>query len=254
MSKLKFTLVLLAVVTLITACNLKVNLNSNLNQSSIRVEPNANQNQNINQPAAEANANTNTNQLVANEIVDFTFEQTDDGMIKDIINKKSNEVWIGNLKELCGAEVMIYAHPTDSMKVILTQFNPGSDKPVRSLYLLYLQNKTCNKLAVSEQLADFGARVLSPDQTKLAVALETNEAKELKILDLIVDTSKTLVTLTEGETLNGGYGSLSNKFDIKWLDNEKIQYTVYEDTVKNYPNDFPAGSEKVKEVRIENIR
>ena len=106
---------------------------------------------------------------------------------------------------------------------------------------------------MSKELSDFGARVLSPDQTKLAVALETNEAKELKVLDLIADQSKTLVILGNGETFNGGYGALSNKFDIRWQDNAKIQYTVYEDTVKNYADNAPQNPEKVKEVRIVDI-
>jgi len=251
MSKLFLTLVLCTLV--ITGCNLKVNLNTNLNDSSIQIEPgNANQNQNINQPAV--NANTNSNQLVTKETMGFSFDQTGDAMIKQIINKKNNEVWIPDLKGLCGSDMMIYTQPTAAAKVILTEFNPGSDKPVSSLYLLDLPNKTCKKLEVSKELADFGARVLSPDQTKLAVALETAEAKILKVLDLIADQSKTLVTLGDGETLNGGYGALSNKFDIKWQDNDKIQYTVYEDTVKNYSDKIPDVPEKVKEVRIVNLQ
>jgi hypothetical protein len=243
-------LLTLAISTLIiTGCNLKVNLNTNLNDSSIQVEPgNANQNQNTNQPVTETN--TNSDQLVANTQVEFTFEVNDEKMITRVVNKTSGEVWISDIKALCGNEMMIYAHPANSMKVILAQFNPGSDKPVRSLYLLYLQNKTCTKLEISKDLSDFGARVLSPDQSKLAVILETNEAKELKILDLIVDQSRTLVTLGDGETFNGGYGALSNKFDITWQGNDKIQYTVFEDTVKNYPDKLPEAIEKVKEVRI----
>ena len=251
MYKLLLTFVLSTLI--ITGCNLKVNLNTNLNSSSIQIEPgNANQNQNVNEPVV--NVNTNADQLVANTQVNFTFDLSDEGMIKQVVNKTSGEVWIPDLKGLCGNEMMIYAHPTDSMKVILTEFNPGSDKPVRSLYLLYLQNKNCKKLEVSKELSDFGARVLSPDQTKLAVALETNEAKELKVLDLIADQARTLVTLGDGETFNGGYGALSNKFDIKWQDNAKIQYTVYEDTVKNYPDKLPLVSEQVKEVRIVNLQ
>lgn len=246
MYKLLLTFILCAVV--IAGCNLKVNLNTN--GSSIQIEP-SNQNQNTNQPIV--NANTNSDQLVANNQVNFTFELNDEKMIKQVVNKTSGEVWISDLKALCGNEMMIYAHPADSMKIILAEFNFGSDKPVRNLYLLYLQNKTCNKLEVSKELSDFGARVLSPDQSKLAVALETDEAKVLKVLDLIVDQSRTLVTLGEGETFNGGYGALSNKFDIKWDGNDKIQYTVYEDTVKNYPDKLPETSEKVKEVRIINL-
>jgi hypothetical protein len=249
MSKTLLTLAISALI--ITGCNLKVNLGTNLNSNSIQIEPNTNANQNTNQPVAETN--TNSGQLVANNKINFTFDLNDEKMIKQIVNKDSGEVWISDIKALCGNEMMIYAHPTDSMKVILSQFNPGSDKPVRDLYLLYLQNKTCTKLEVSKELSDFGARILSPDQTKLAVVLETNEAKELKVLDLIIDQSRTLVTLGEGETFNGGYGALSNKFDIKWDGNDKIQYTVYEDTVKNYPDKLPEVTEKVKEVRIVNI-
>jgi hypothetical protein len=250
MSKTLLTLALCALI--ITGCNLKVNLNTNLNDSSIQVEPgNANQNQNTNQPVTETN--TNSDQLVANTQVEFTFEVNNEKMITRVVNKTSGEVWISDIKALCGNEMMIYAHPDNSMKVILAQFNPGSDKPVRSLYLLYLQNKTCAKLKVSENIADFGARVLSPDQTKLAVSLETNEAKELKVLDLIADQSRILVTLGDGETFNGGYGALSNKFDITWQGNDKIQYTVYEDTVKNYPDKLTEVMEKVKEVRIANL-
>jgi hypothetical protein len=246
MNKIFLTLAISALI--MTGCNLKVNLNTN---GSTVETSNTNASQNTNQPVAETN--TNSDQLVANNKINFTFELNDEKMITKVVNKDSGEVWISDIKALCGNEMMIYAHPVDSMKVILSQFNPGSDKPVRSLYLLYLQNKTCTKLEVSKDLADFGARVLSPDQTKLAVALETNEAKELKVLDLIADQSGILVTLEDGETLNGGYGSLSNKFDINWQGDDKIQYTVYEDTVKNYPDNLPDVAEKVKEVRIINL-
>lgn len=251
----KLTILLVLAIVILAGCNLKVNLNSNLNQSNIQVEPNVNQN--LNQPVTD-NTNTqalndNTN-LVANETVDFTFKTTGDNQAEQVINKKSGEVWIDSLEKLCGAAVMIYAHPENSMKVIMTRFNPGSEKEVSTLYLLYLQNKTCTKLEVSKELGAAGARILSPDQAKLAVALETDEARDLIVLDLLGDTSKTVVTLAEGETLNAGYGALSNHFDIKWLDNEKIQYTVYNDTVKNFDTKAPAELEKVKEVRIVSIQ
>jgi len=249
MFKLFLTIVFFALV--ITGCN----LNTNLNDSSIQVKP-GNVNQNANQPEV----NANVNQAPTTQVnPSFSFDLTGDGMITKILNKKDNSIWISAPKDLCGAEMMIFSpkepsQPQDSAKVILTQFNPGSDQPVKSLYLLDLPNKTCVKLAVSKELSDFGARVLSPDGTKLAVALETNEAKVLKVLDLIADQSRNLVTLGAGETLNGGYGALSNKFDIKWLDSNKIQYTVYEDTVKNYPAKTPDGPEKVKAVRTVNLQ
>jgi len=241
MKKIKFFIPLFVLALFITACNLKVNLNSNLNQSTVKIEPNANQNTN-------ENVNQNTNAAPqANSAYEVAVNP--EKMVTEI---KSGEVIINDLKALCGNEVMVYAEPKNGF-IILQAFNPGSDKPVSSLYLLDLNSKGCKKLEASKELSDFGARILSPDQTKLAVALETNEAKEIKLMDLINDNSKVLVTLPEGETVNGGYGALSNHFDIKWLDDKTLQYTVYEDTVKNYAKGAPEKIEKVLQVRVVKI-
>ena len=237
--KLNKIFILVAILAVALAgCNLKVNLNSNLNQNTVKIEPNANQNANEN-----VNQNTNSAPQANSE---YEVVVNPEKMVTEI---KSGEVTLKDFKALCGNEVMIYAEPKNGF-IIMQAFNPGSDKPISGLYLLDLSSKGCKKLEVSKELSDFGARILSPDQTKLAVALETNEAKELKVLDLITDTSKVLVALPEGETLNGGYGALSNHFDIKWLDNKTIQYTVYEDTMKNYAKDAPEKIEKVLQVRV----
>lgn len=237
----KILLILFLFVIIITGCNLKINLNSNLNQGNIQVEDNGDQ-------PTDENAKTS-----GQKTSDFTFDTSKEGMIKQILIKETNDVWIDDLTILCESDVMMFAQPLDSALVILTQFNPGTDKPVSNLYSLNLQEKECGKLTVTKELSDFGARVLSPDQSKLAVALEINEARILKILDLLADESKIVVTLGDGETLNGGYGALSNHFSISWLDNSKIQYTVYEDTYKDYDIDAPETLEKVIEVRITTI-
>ncbi|MFA5187770.1 MAG: hypothetical protein WC460_00215 [Patescibacteria group bacterium] len=238
MKKLLLIIPVLALLIFLSACNLKVNLNSNLNQSTVKIEPNANQNANEN-----VNQNINVAPIVNTE---YVVTANPEKMVTEI---KSGEVTLKDFKALCGNEVMVYAEPKNGF-IIFQAFNPGSDKPISSLYLLDLSSKGCKKLDVSKELSDFGALILSPDQTKLAVALETNEAKELKVLDLINDTAKALVTLPEGETLNGGYGALSNHFDIKWLDDKTIQYTVYEDTVKNYAKEASEKIEKVLQVRV----
>jgi len=248
MKHFKIFISFVLLVLVITGCNFKVNLNSNLNQSQIKVEPNANaQPENLNQTSNE-NLNQNINAVSANS-EEYQVIVSPENMVTEV---KIGEVVLKDFKEICGNDVMVYAEPHNG-HLIFKAFNPGSDKPVSSLYLLNVQTKACKKLTVSSQLSDFGARILSPDQTKLALALETNEAKELKLLDLINDTAKVLVTLPVGETLNAGYGALSNHFDIKWLDNLRIQYTVYEDTVKNYAVNAPEKIEKVKQVKIVNI-
>ncbi len=248
-------MVLLALI--LTACNVKLNLNSNLNQSTLEVQPNANANKNtnVNENANQnlnlnenANLNQNTNNVPAANLK-YEIDATPEKLVTSI---KIGETVLNNLKELCGADLMVFAEPKNGY-IIFKQFNPGSDKPISGLYKFDLNSKVCKKLNISKELTDFGVLVLSPDLTKLAVALETNEAKEIKLLDLINDTSKSLVMLPEGETLNGGYGGLSNYFNIKWLDDKTIEYTVFADTVKNYDVNAPAELEKVLQERVVKI-
>ncbi|MCX6745939.1 MAG: hypothetical protein NTX00_02860 [Candidatus Parcubacteria bacterium] len=255
MKILKISTLIVLFALILAGCNVKLNLNSNLNQSQIKIEPNANTNQgnlnaNTNQNAnANQNANENANQNInaaPQAKAEYEISASPEKLVTEI---KIGEVTLKDFKELCGNDVMVYAEPKNGF-IIFQAFNPGSDKPVSSLYSLDLNSKGCKKLSISKELSDFGARVLSPDQTKLALALETNEAQELKLVDLIKDTSKVLVTLPEGETLNGGYGALSNHFDLKWLDDKTIQYAVYEDTVKNYAANAPENIEKVLQVRV----
>ena len=234
----KLLLVLLSAVILLTACNLKVNINSNGNLNQL--------------PQVSVKATDNTNTAIDTEKkIEVVPEivSTTEGVISQIKNAIDSSVLIANIKELCSQDMALFAKPSVEV-LILTPFNPGSDKPISELYNLNIAKKTCVKLNSSKELADFGARILSPDQTKLALALEINEAKELKLIDLINDTSKVLVTLPEGETLNGGYGALSNNFDIKWLDNKTIQYTIYKDTVSNYDKEASSKIEDVLRVKV----
>lgn len=237
MKILKFsTLLLLAV--LICGCNVKLNINSDGNfnklpEVSVKATDNTNE-----------VANTNTAIVIVPEIVSST-----EGAISQIKNATDSSVLIENVKDLCWQDMKLFAQPSAEL-LILTPLNPGSDKPLTDLYNLDLAKKTCSKSIVSDELSDFGVKVLSPNQTKLAVALEKNEAKILKLIDLVNGNSKVAVTLPEGETFNGGYGALSNHFDIKWLDDKTVQYTVFKDTVTDYDTKAPNDIEDVLQVRV----
>lgn len=240
MKILKISLILLLAV-LLGGCNVKVNINSDGNLNKI--------------PEVSVNATDNTNQSInTNSAVSIVPEivSTTEGAISQIKNTTDGTILIDNVKELCGLDVKVYAKPSIET-MILVPFNPGSDRPMTELYKLNIAKKECIKLNASDEFSDFGSIILSPNQTKLVLALETNEANILKLIDLVNDTTKVLVTLPEGETLNGGYGALSNHFDIKWLDDKTIQYTVYKDTVKNYDKEAPEGIEDVLQVRIVKI-
>jgi len=250
--RLSKILILTTVLTLVLAgCDLKVNItpksNSNLNEAAT-VNLNAETNANV---EANTNAALNTNESLSGlEGLGYELVSSAEGSVSQIKNNKTGEIVIENLKDACQIEVMLYAKPGDSSIIIFKPFNPGSDRPVKDLYSLNLDTKGCKKLVISNELGDFGALILSPNQARVAAAFETNEAKELKVFDLVTDSSQVVATLAEGETLNGGYGGLSNHFDIKWIDDETLQYTVYEDTVKNYDANAPEQLEKVLQVRV----
>ncbi|MBD3360104.1 MAG: hypothetical protein GF365_05370 [Candidatus Buchananbacteria bacterium] len=233
-------LLLIALVIVLAGCDLKVDLNSNLNQDqSVNNSETKDQEKEPESVQSEESADQVEYQLIT----------TEDDMLKRVTDKNA-EVIIEDATELCETEVMVYAKPQNQPLLIVKPFDPGSDKYLNRLFVLNLDKQICSELEVSQELTDFGAHVLSPDQTKLAVALETNEARELKLLDLVYDKSLTLVELEKGQTFNGGYGAMSNQFNIKWQDNQTIQYAIFKDTYENYDPNAPDEPEKVLQVKV----
>ncbi len=247
MKKIKILILPVLFVLLLAGCNLKLNINSNLNQSELKVEDNKNLNET---DQNEDNEKAEMNNEEEKEINDYEINADEENKVEKI---NVGDVSYEDFKSLCGLDVMVYAEPKNSSLIIFQPFNPGSDKPFSQLYAFNLKNGACSIMEISKELSDFGARILSPDQSKIALAVETDEAKTLKILDLINDKAMTLVDLGDNETLNAGYGALSNHFDIKWLDNKMLQYTVFADTIKNYPKNAPDHIEKVLQVRVLNV-
>ena len=238
-------LLFLTILTLVlSACDLKVNINSDLEQSEVKVE----ENESVDTEEAEDVEPTEETKSLNYEII-----ETPEFMAVSVKDKDTGEFLVLDLKEACGIETMVYAEPENQPLIIFKPFDPGSDKPFSQLFILNLETKECQEMEISQELSDFGVQVLSPDQTKMALALETNEARELKLLDLVNDKAMTLVELPEGETLNGGYGAMSNHFDIKWLDTKMIQYTVFENTFANYDTNAPDEIEKVLQVRVVSV-
>ncbi|HDQ22899.1 MAG TPA: hypothetical protein ENN28_02885 [Candidatus Uhrbacteria bacterium] len=241
MPKIKILIFLMPLVLILSACDLKFDINSNLNQLDKEADLTSD---------LEQAEDTEDGVESENGVFDYEIITDEEKMVLQI---KTSEVVYQDFKALCGIEMMVYAQPADSGLVILQPFNPGSDRPLSQLFSFNLENGSCVILEISRELSDFGARVLSPDQNKMALALEADEAQVLKILDLVNDKALTLVNLPESETLNAGYGALSNHFDIKWLDNKTLQYTVFENTIKNYPRVAPEQIERVLQVRVVNV-
>jgi len=230
--------VIFLLIFILAGCNIKVNLSPEDNYFDQSGEP---------QDTTQTEEETDENRIA------YEVKANSDGVVMQILNQDTQEVLIEDLVDICGNEMVYYAHPQDLPYIILKPYLIDEEQELDALYSLNIQLSKCQGLEVSQQIDGLNEQVLSPDQSKLALVLEKDEARVLKLLDIVNDKALTLVELTEGETLNGGYGGDSNHFDIKWLDNKMIQYTVYENTVANYDPDAPDKIEKVLQVRVVNI-
>lgn len=192
-----------------------------------RQELSQNLNQISQQPSNEA-PKLNLENQPSYKVQSFMVSNAYDTSIIDTSN--GNQVVVASTTKLCGDAMDKYVFLPGSTTLYMAPFNPGADIPMTAIYSLDLKTQQCNKMAISQQLEDFGQKVLSPNQTRLAVALEGN-ARQLVLLDLATDTSKILVTLPTGQTLNGGDGGLSNFFAIRWINDTTISYTVFADSI-----------------------
>lgn len=198
--------------------------------------------------------NSNANNVIDNKLdlkvnldtqkitYDYRLEKytnRDDRYLLDAYNEK---IAIESLNTACGAVIMEFINNNVDQIFILQNINYGSERPPQSLYKINLKDLTCKKLNISSEIGDFGNYKISPDNTKIALSTESNPT-QIKILNLINDTSTIVVVAKQGETFNAGWGALSNKFVIDWIDNETIKY----DTFKDVPQ-TQATSENLKPI------
>ena len=196
------------------------------------------------QPAAvnQEQADNNLNKVSQEEpITEFptNYElvlETGDGLIGQVKNSDTGEIAISNVKELCGQNAMLYTKTNNSAIFILQPYNPGAGLPLRKLLRLNAKDKTCASIQSYGENFTFGIDVLSPDHSLLAIAFDTDGAKTFRVIDLVNDVKVNEYIVNQGETLNAGYGDMSNEFEIKWLDDSKIQYAVFKDTPQDPDN------------------
>lgn len=151
-----------------------------------------------------------------------------------IIDSVSGKTIIESTKEICGVGVQFpFSQSQISTTLVVSPIRPETDGPYpEKLLALDTVNKKCETMKISTLFGDFGFQVLSPDGKSLAAVFE-NAPRTLYLLDLTNDTSKKIVNLPESETLNGGFGALSNVFELSWANASTIQYSVY----RNIPYD-----------------
>lgn len=147
--------------------------------------------------------------------------------------------------------------PSDSLKLYLAHVNrPGEGMYPLALVSFDINKKEFSKMAVSKYFVEAGRCIwieekrdeafcmptggaLSPNGKMLVVAPvdelndRTGLSQTLWLLDLEKDEARVLVKLSGSETFNASarIGYPTGKFDIKWVDNEKIEYSTYDQSV-----------------------
>jgi hypothetical protein len=74
------------------------------------------------------------------------------------------------------------------------------------------------------------SQLLSDHTAMVAVPFNNTDGdvRKLYLLDLVNDTSRVLVELAKGETLNAGIGAKTNSFDFEWVSDKILKYAVYD--------------------------
>ncbi len=132
----------------------------------------------------------------------------------------------------------LLAEPSGSNKIYFQEIVYGSDAPSRDIFAFNVNENKFTKLTSSEIAKGLAFVKVSPDQKMLfskPADDQNGNDQILYLVDLDKDKYEAIVNLTGNETLNAGRYAMSSYSDIKWIDNNKIQYAVYDQSKK------PAG-------------
>ncbi len=87
-------------------------------------------------------------------------------------------------------------------------------------------------------------RIPTSNKLKFVKAVYKSEENEFKgftqqlvLYDLENETINLLVQLTDTETLNGGYYAMSENIDAQWLDDNTIEYSVFDQSGRDEYSD-----------------
>jgi len=153
-----------------------------------------------------------------------------------LVKISKEEVIIENIKEvlpeLKGAYNLAlteFAYPADSKFIFFRSALMETNNPGGLLYSFDTKNRVFKKMDIG--FSDFDGFALSPDNTRFAFAPnnDTNGLDQvLFICSLLNDSCEEKIKLTGNETFNGGNDGISGDFEIAWIDDSKIEYSVFD--------------------------
>lgn len=130
-----------------------------------------------------------------------------------------------------------YSFPQDSRYIFLVHNFPDTDLGSNDIWKFNIETKKLSELSnINSIFTGWNEQVLSPDGKFILAAVDGENnaewgiSKHLYLLDLTNDSKITLVTLPDTQTFNAGYGALSNHWEINWLNNITIEYSIFKQT------------------------
>ncbi|MDP2762958.1 MAG: hypothetical protein Q8O27_00350 [Enterobacteriaceae bacterium] len=239
MKKIKvFTLIVFALF--LSGCTAEdATLNKNINK------PVANENKNINYSVSNNNAN---NQPAPTIKYSYKIKESADSKKETLVKINDNTgeetVLVEDMYKKYSLFFNLIAELPEQNLIILQTIAIDSDKAAGVIYKLSLNSLALTRLNINNVLVgedNFGIKKIAPNGPKVAMIsmpIGQGIATKLYIGDVISDTSSVLVQLKEGENFSKNtIGGMSTEFNIKWTDNNTIEYAVYK-TTKQYNNDL----------------
>jgi len=164
---------------------------------------------------------------------DYTWEW-DARLIKNT-NSSGSNIIVESIREKTGAVLEEYAFPSTGQNLYLKSYLPDTDNAGGKIWSYNVKTKNFNKLENINRVFDgWGSRIISPDKKKACYVVDEHMAggtsgldQDMYLLDLENDTAEIIISLTDNETFNSGWGALCSDYNISWLDNNTISYSVY---------------------------
>lgn len=168
---------------------------------------------------------------------------------EEVVIVESTEGIVPELKRDVGLCLENFAMPENS-NLIYFQSIYSETSDTDSIYSFDIYRNEFKKMKINEVCNEsVGLIVLSPDQTKLVCIPEsedeTGRAQMMYLASLADDNYQEVIKLPESQTFNGGGWGLSGFFDVEWLGNDRIMYSIYDQSKKEGYDYFYDSSQEM---------
>lgn len=152
------------------------------------------------------------------------YPETEDLYLFDTYNI---EIVIQSLNTLCGEKVKIFINDNiEQLFYVRDWVEEDSILPPQRIYRINPEATSCEVLEVSEYFGEFGQYIISPDNKKMALAIET-EPKIIRVVFFEEDKQEIVARAEANQTFNAGWGGVTNNFVFLWDDEKTLQYDTF---------------------------